>query len=116
MPGAKLRFTFPNDLAEPMDGEMLACRPSELLEFTWGDDVLRFELRPDGTGTELTLFDTLDERGKAARDAAGWHVCLDKLGAHLDGGTAGTEWSEVHPGYVERFGPGAATIGPPAGR
>ena len=23
-------------------------------------------------------------------------------------------WAEVHPGYVERFGPEAATIGPPA--
>ena len=114
--GAKLRFSFPNGESPAFDGEMLTYRPPELMEFTWGADTLRLELRPDGDGTELTLLDTLEEQGKAARDAAGWHVCLDKLGAHLDGGTAGTEWSEVHPGYVERFGPGAATIGPPAGR
>ena len=40
---------------------------------------------------------------------------LTGLGAHLDGGAADTEWSAVHPGYVERFGPEAATIGPPEG-
>jgi uncharacterized protein YndB with AHSA1/START domain len=113
--GAKLRFSFPNGEAAAFDGEMLAYRPPELLEFAWGPDTIRLELRPDGDGTELVLLDTLEERGKAARDAAGWHVCLDKLGAHLDGGTAGTEWSAVHPGYVERFGPEAATIGPPEG-
>jgi uncharacterized protein YndB with AHSA1/START domain len=113
--GAKLRFSFPNGEAPAFDGELLAYRPPELLEFTWGPDTLRLELRPDGDGTELVLLDTLEEQGKAARDAAGWHVCLDKLGAHLDGGTADTEWSAVHPGYVESFGPDAATIGPPEG-
>ncbi len=119
-PGAKLRFTFPGDIVEPIGGEMLACRPPELMEFAWGTDVLRFELRPDGTGTVLTLLDTLDERGKAARDAAGWHVCLDHLAADLDGagperGAMDGEWKRVHEGYVEQFGPEAATIGPPEG-
>lgn len=27
----------------------------------------------------------------------------------------GARWAEVHPGYVERLGPEASTIGPPAG-
>ena len=65
----------------------------------------------------LTLLDTLEERGKAARDAAGWHVCLDALEAALGGQTSSRErvstWGEVHPHYVETFGPPAATIGPP---
>jgi hypothetical protein len=65
------------------------------------------------------LLDTLDERGKAARDGAGWHTCLDALAAHLQGGPGAREaigiWSEVHVLYVESFGPEAATIGPPEG-
>ncbi len=117
--GAKLRFTFPNDEAPPFDGELLSYRPPELLEFRWGPDTLRFELRPDGAGTELTLFDVLEEKGKAARDGAGWHVCLDWLGRHLDGVDTGRaesdEWKAAHASYVERFGPDAATIGPPEG-
>ena len=43
--------------------------------------MLRFELEPDGSGSVLTLTVTFPEYGKAARDAAGWHVCLEQLGA-----------------------------------
>lgn len=115
--GAPLRFTLPDNLGEPFDGEMLAYRPESLIEFRWGADVVRIELRPVSEGTELTLLDTLEEHGKAARDGAGWHACLDALEAALAGedearGQLNT-WAEVHPHYVEDFGPEAATIGPP---
>jgi hypothetical protein len=100
-----------------MDGEMLAYEPESLMELRWGPDVLRMELRPSAEGTELTLMHTFAERGKAARDGAGWHVCLDALAAALRGSAESREhmatWGEVHPHYVESFGPEAATIGPP---
>lgn len=87
-------------------------------EFTWGGDTLRFELAPDeGGGTVLTLRNTFDELGKAARDAAGWHTCLELLAVHLDGREppAATRdlWKELHPQYVAALGPEASTIGPP---
>ena len=98
---------------------MLAYEPPSLMELSWGTDIVRVELRSTATGTELTLLDALDERGKAARDGAGWHVCLDRLEAHLDGEPGAREqvsdWHEVHPHYVESFGAEAATIGPPEG-
>src|SRR5581483_1054470 len=104
---------------EPIEGEMLAYEPESLIEFRWGPDVVRIELRAVAEGTELTLLDTLEERGKAARDGAGWHTCLDALEAALrgdDGARAHMNaWAEVHPRYVEDFGPEAATIGPPEG-
>ncbi len=120
-PGATLRFVGDGGTFE---GEVLACEPPSLLEFRWGPDVIRLEVAPTDTGCFLTLIDTLEEHGKAARDAAGWHVCLDALGLHLDGDrhdgggdrpppTLAQRWAEVHPGYVERFGRAAATIGPP---
>ena len=115
--GAPLRFAFPNDLADPIGGEMLAYDPESLIEFRWGPDVVRIELRPLAEGTELTLLDTLEEHGKAARDGAGWHTCLDALEAALagedDSRSHMNTWAEVHPHYVESFGPEAATIGPP---
>lgn len=115
--GAPLRFSFPGDSVDPIDGEMLAYEPPELMELRWGTDIVRFELRPVSDGTELTLLDTLDELGKGARDGAGWHTCLDALDAELRGDPAARDqlgkWEEVHPHYVERFGPAAASIGPP---
>jgi hypothetical protein len=64
------------------------------------------------------MTDTFAERGKAARDGAGWHECLARLAADLDGRTPpewAATWRAVHPGYVEKLGPEAATIGPPEG-
>jgi uncharacterized protein YndB with AHSA1/START domain len=119
--GAPLRFVFRNGEGPAIEGEMLACDPPALLELRWGDDeTLRFELEADGAGTRLTFVNTIGQVGKAARDAAGWHACLDVLAHHLDGEplpwTLEERWHEVHGRYVAAFGPEAATIGPPEGR
>ena len=117
--GARLRFEMDQSGIDAFDGEMLRFEPPTLLEFTWGDDVLRFELEPVGDHTVLTLLDTFTELGKGARDAAGWHECLDRLEADLRGaapGPWGDVWARVHPSYTERFGPAASTIGPPEGQ
>jgi hypothetical protein len=97
---------------------MIVFEPPSLMEFTWGTDRLRIEVKPDGTGTVLTLTDIFGEQGRGSRDAAGWHECLDRLVCELDGTAPpaqGQRWREVHPVYVDRLGPAASTIGPPAG-
>ena len=99
-----------------MHGEMITYQPHSVLELKWGEDVLRFELEPDEGGCVLRLLDTFDELGRAARDAAGWHVCLDVLERHLAGADPpdqGRAWKGVHAKYVEALGSEAATIGPP---
>ena len=115
--GAPLKFESRGGEFPSFDGEVLACEPPSLLEFRWGSDVIRFEIVPNPRGCTFVLSDTFAEQGKAARDAAGWHVCLDFLSHHLQGAappwSSGEHWSEVHPGYVEKFGPDAATMGPP---
>ncbi len=117
--GAALRFSFPNDIAPPMDGVMIAYEPESLMELAWGPDVIRIELQPVSEGTLLMLLDTLEERGKAARDGAGWHACLVSLQEALDGAHDARGhmdvWREVHPHYVESFGPEGSAIGPPEG-
>jgi hypothetical protein len=109
---------FVSSAEESFDGQMLVFDPPSVMEFAWGPDQLRIELQPDGTGTLLTLTDTFEDLGKAARDAAGWHECLDRLVSELDGtplAAWGDRWREVHPLYTERLGPDASTIGPPPG-
>lgn len=115
--GTPLTFSDPQGRGPEFDGEVLACEPPSLLEFSWGPDVIRLEIAARGEGSTLTLLDTFDELGKAARDAAGWHVCLEALARHLDGsGTPPANlWREIHPGYVSSFGPEASATGVPAG-
>ncbi|HEY1298752.1 MAG TPA: SRPBCC domain-containing protein [Chloroflexota bacterium] len=112
--GAALRFV--SEYGD-FQGEVLAYEPPQMIEFTWGTDTIRLEVRPDGDGSILTLLDTFDEQGKAARDAAGWHVCLDALERELDGPPASASpyegWQAVNARYVTQFGPAASTIGPP---
>ena len=119
VPGAPLRFSFPQGQAAPFEGEMLAYDPPSLIELRWGPDIVRIELRPAEEGTELVLLDTLEQQGKAARDGAGWHTCLDALQASLRGEASAREemdrWREVRARYIESFGPEASTIGPPEG-
>ena len=115
--GARLRFSFEDMPGLTMEGDMLAFDPPSLLEFAWGDDILRFELRPEGDGTVLDFSDTIAEMGKAARDAAGWHTKFAQLAQVLDGGLGANSdvegWNELNPKYKERFGPDASTMGPP---
>ncbi len=62
-----------------LTGTVLAVDEPKLLSYTWGDDeVLRFELHPEGAGTRLVLSDQL-QASWAARNAAGWDDCLDRL-------------------------------------
>lgn len=106
---------------DQMEGEMLAFEPTSLLELRWGPDVLRFELTPGDQGTALAFTATMLELGKAARDAAGWHTCLDRLRNELageqsppdSGPDSGERWRELNRAYAARFGPEASTIGPP---
>ena len=116
--GGRLTFSDPEGRGLWFTGKVLAYEPPSVLEFTWGPDVLRLEIEDRGAGCTLTLLDTFDELGKAARDAAGWHVCLDLLAEHLNGATQPAPsrgWPELNREYAEALGPEAATIGPPPG-
>lgn len=115
--GAPLHFVFPKGEAPPMEGEVIHYEAPSVFEFRWGTDTIRLEVQGSPTESTLTLLHTFEERGKSARDAAGWHVCLDALSAALEGGAdarpAINRWNDVHPHYVEEFGPEGASIGPP---
>jgi uncharacterized protein YndB with AHSA1/START domain len=115
--GAALSFRFEGLELAPMHGEMLSFEPPRLLEFSWGGDVLRFELEPDGGGTAMTFTVTLEELGKATRDGAGWHQSLEGLQRSLDGDDARDydtdRWRALRDAYAGRFGPEASVLGPP---
>lgn len=84
-----------------------------LLEFSWGEQDLRWELEPLQTGgTRLTLWHNIDKR-YIAMGAAGWHICFDVLDRHLGGDPIGRlvgqdaiqfgGWTRLHGEYAKQF-------------
>jgi uncharacterized protein YndB with AHSA1/START domain len=102
--GGDMRFTFPDREVEPMTGRVVELDPPRLFAFLWGEDLLRLELAPEGDGTRLTLLQTLHAEDEAARNAAGWHVCLDQLGGEE------TDWEQYYEEYQRRGLPAGAEI------
>jgi quercetin dioxygenase-like cupin family protein len=79
------------------------------VEYTWEGELLRWELRPDGDGCLLVFTTTFDDRAKAARDATGWHFCLDNLEEALAGRKAPDakdRFAELSADYAARIGLG----------
>ena len=104
--GGTIRFADDPHL-EPTTGTVLVYEPPRRLAFTWGGDELHLTLDPlpEG-GTELTMINVLEARNTAARNAAGWHACLEALARHMaDAATDGPhrpaeEWRPVYDSYV----------------
>jgi len=110
-PGATLTHHFDGQPVDPLPGRVIECTPPHRLLFTWGDDTIGFELSATEGGT---LFVLTEELGAsiAARNAAGWEVCLDRLVE----GAAGEDWAPRFARYRAAFEPVlGAQEGPPTG-
>ncbi len=109
--GAKLRFLFEGAFEGATEGTMRVYDPPRVLEYSWDEDILRFELVPDGKGCKLIFTDSFTERSKAARDASGWHSCLDQLAAVITGeqpdAATRASWANLYGEYLSQLGLGA---------
>lgn len=109
--GGKIKFDMQDGTFEEMD--ILELRPLSVLEYTWGEDRVRFELYPEEPGgCRLVLIEKIGKlTDHTPKDLAGWHVCLDAIEALLDGATVPPHeerWTELHVRYaqaVAEFGP-----------
>ena len=94
-------------------GRVVAYDPPNVFSFTWGGELLRFELTPDGEGTVLVFTQLLSHQSVAARNGSGWHQCLTALDELLGAGHPDDRgWQAVYQDYLERMGP---ELGSPAG-
>lgn len=115
--GEPLTFRFAEDAYPAMGGTFRHVDPPHRLAFSWGEDVLTFELaeRADGAACHLRFSVALDAAGKAARDAAGWDSCLDVL-ADVAAGTPPQRpipperWRAYYEAYRQRGLPATAEV------
>jgi uncharacterized protein YndB with AHSA1/START domain len=108
--GGKAVFT--NDPSFDVDPELLATTgevveldPHRSFAFTWGNDLLRFELSPSAGGCRMVFTHRLPHRACANRTVAGWSVCLDALAGSLAGTAAeNPAWRSHYERYAALFG------------
>ncbi|MEH0985282.1 SRPBCC family protein [Micromonospora sp. CPCC 205556] len=112
-PGAAVLTLVDGDALAAQPATVRRAEPPQLLEYTWGGDLLRWELTPSGEGTRLTLRHTLADRATLPMVAAGWHLCLDVADLLLAGDPVGPirgaeakdfGWAELRDAYAERLG------------
>ena len=129
-PGAKLQFVFfdkspqvmddalrelvtasQQDVANwppgTMEGEMRVVDPPRVLEYTWGGEILRFELTPRGDETLLVFTHTFPDGSSAPKFAAGWHICFESAAGHLAGDqrpATRAELDQHEADYAKDFG------------
>ncbi len=99
-------------------GRVLDYQPGRRLGFTWGDSEVHFTVaRIDLQRSRFVLLNLLASADEAARNAAGWQLCLEQLEAlvskgHADGphGQASADWPAIYEAYVGVGFPSGAPI------
>ncbi|WBQ01922.1 SRPBCC family protein [Kribbella sp. CA-293567] len=106
------RITFAFEGEEDSDsGVIRAYDPPRLLEFTWGEEIQRWELIPTADGCLLTLTATYDDRPGSASFTAGWTLCLDALNEALGGSPVPrAHYALLHEYFVRTYGLDAGEV------
>ncbi|MEV0225451.1 SRPBCC family protein [Streptomyces sp. NPDC050704] len=115
--GGTIRFSGDPNMPDTT-GRVLAVDAPRHLSFEWEGDELRFDLEElDEKRTRFTLTNILVAENTAARNGAGWEVCLSALdakarGERFEGPHAGATapWQEIYARYVEAGVPSGAPI------
>jgi len=90
-------------------GQVTALEAPNLIEWTFGDQLFRFELTAEPGGCALVFLHVFGDRSVAAQTAAGWDCYFDRLKAHLSGGNLPEERAhepvgQRHEYYAAQFG------------
>ncbi|VEF49734.1 activator of Hsp90 ATPase 1 family protein [Bacillus freudenreichii] len=102
--GGFMQFDMQDGTCEKL--EITDFTNGSVLEFAWWDDSVRFELHEASIGCDLVLIETINKiTDHTPKDLAGWHVCLDVIGALLDGQHIErmTEWKKWYEKYVQEI-------------
>jgi uncharacterized protein YndB with AHSA1/START domain len=111
-PGDATLTMIDDEPPEDLPAQVVTAEPPTLLEYTWGTDLLRWELSPTPTGTRLVLRHTVPDRDWLPKVAAGWHICLDVAEKLLEGnpiepirGAAAADhgWQDLNTQYARKL-------------
>ncbi len=101
--GGLIKFDMGDGTFEEM--EILDMKTNSVLEYTWGKDIIRFELKQEGeAGCRLVLIEKIKEMtDHTPKDLAGWHVCLDVIESLLNERRLDSReeaWKKIYEEYL----------------
>jgi len=99
--GGLIKFDMGDGTFEEI--KILELKTNCLLEYTWGEDIVRFELFQEAEGCLLVLDEMIVElTNHTSKDLAGWHVCLDVIEHLLNKSEVGSReeaWKKLYQEY-----------------
>jgi len=113
--GGTVTFSGDPNVAD-QSGTVIAYEPPRIFSFTWGDNEIHLSLESDGgAAARFSLTNVLAAENEAARNAAGWDVCLAELDKLLGGAQAhgphsadAADWRACYDAYVKSRLPSGA--------
>ena len=100
----RIAFTFKQDKDYEGSGVIRGYEPPRLLEYTWGEEIHRWELTPTDDGCLLRLTATYDDHAGSASFTSGWILCLDNLDLSLGGDEVEREdYQVLHEYFVKIY-------------
>ena len=90
---------------EPLTGIVCAAEPHKRLAYTWGDDLIKWELLSTDGILKLAFSHNGVRPEFVIGLSAGWHGFLDSLEAHLTGETVPDRFEERYAIYEKEIGP-----------
>jgi len=104
--GGYMKFDMGDGTFEEM--KITALQMHSVLEYTWGEDSVRFEVSPEEAGKcKLVLIERIGTlTNHTPKDLAGWHVCLDVIEALASGRKISSreeQWKEWYEKYIQEI-------------
>jgi uncharacterized protein YndB with AHSA1/START domain len=100
--GGMIKFDMQDGTFEEM--AIIELKTNSILEYTWGEDSVRFQLYQKPEGCRLVFIEKIKViTPHTPKDLAGWHVCLDVIKALIDGKKIDSrqdEWKKWYEKYT----------------
>lgn len=103
--GAMLTHHFDEHDIGPLSGTVLEWDPPHRVRFTWDVDTITFELTPSPEGGTIFVLTEQLAAARAARNAAGWASCLDRLEFQRETETWTTRFNRYSDAFEPVLGP-----------
>jgi uncharacterized protein YndB with AHSA1/START domain len=103
--GATLTHHFDEHDIGPLSGTVLEWDPPHRVRFTWDVDTITFELTPSPEGGTIFVLTEQLAAARAARNAAGWESCLDRLEFQRETETWTTRFNHYSDVFEPVLGP-----------